>query len=243
MLHIDWTIAAPVFLTAIVEWVEAFTIVLAASLSIGWRASAGASAAAFTILALLAAATGSALSLGLEVRWLQLTVGIFLLLFGIRWMAKAIARAARLIPMHDEAQEFVRARAELGRGDWIANWVIAFKGVLLEGLEVWLVVTAFGLQRDAWATGAIAAFAALLMVIVMGIVVRAPLQRVPENTIKFGVGTMITTFGTYWAIEGATNLAWPGADWSLLALEAFFVLGGLAAIHLLRRSPTEGVGP
>src|ERR1700751_6125589 len=114
---LDWTVVVPAFLTAAVEWVEAFTIVLAVSLSIGWRAAGGAALTALVALAAMTGATGGGLGLGLDIRWLQLAIGVFLLLFGIRWLAKAIARGAGLKALHDETQEFADARAQLERGD------------------------------------------------------------------------------------------------------------------------------
>ena len=239
---LDWTIVVPAFLTAAVEWVEAFTIVLAVSLSIGWRAAAGAALAAFATLAVMTAATGGVLGLGLDVRWLQLAIGVFLLLFGVRWLAKAVARGAGLKALHDEAQEFADTRAKLARGDWTASWLIAFKGVLLEGLEVWLIVVAFGLHGRAWASSTTGALAALLIVIATGLVIRAPLQRVPENTIKFAVGSMITAFGTFWTLEGIGGGAavWPWGDWSLPGLAAFYALGGLVLMALMRKRLTVG---
>jgi uncharacterized membrane protein len=238
---LDWTIVVPAFLTAAVEWVEAFTIVLAVSLSIGWRAAAGAALAALAALAAMTVATGGVLGLGLDIRWLQLAIGVFLLLFGIRWLAKAVARGAGLKALHDEDQEFAATRSELARGDWLAGWLIAFKGVLLEGLEVWLVVVALGLHGRAWVSSVAGALAALLVVIVAGLAVRAPLQRVPENAIKFAVGAMITAFGTFWTLEAVGGAAaWPWGDWSLLGLAAFYTLGGLALIALLRKSRMAG---
>ena len=232
---IDWTIALPTFLTAAVEWVEAFTIVLAVSLSIGWRAASGAALAALAVLAAMTAVTGGVLGLGLDIRWLQLAIGGFLLLFGVRWLAKAIARGAGLKALHDETQEFAETRAQLARGDWVAGWLIAFKGVLLEGLEVWLVVVALGLPGQAWTSSAGGALAALLVVIVAGLAIRAPLARVPENAIKFAVGTMITAFGTFWTLEAVSDgTAWLWGDWSLLGLAAFYALGGLALMTMLR---------
>jgi uncharacterized membrane protein len=145
------------------------------------------------------------------------------------------------MPLHNEEQEFAETRAELARGDWLAGWLIAFKGVLLEGLEVWLVVVAFGLHGRAWVSSVAGALAALLVVIIAGLAVRAPLRRVPENTIKFAVGAMITAFGTFWSLEAVSGgAAWPWGDWSLLALAAFYTVGGLALIPLLRRQPTAG---
>jgi uncharacterized membrane protein len=234
---LNWTIVTAAFLTAGVEWVEAFTIVLAVSLSIGWRAASGAALAALVTLAAITAATGGVLSLGLEVRWLQLAIGVFLLLFGVRWLAKAVARGAGLKALHDEAQTFAETREQLGRGDWTASWLIAFKGVLLEGLEVWLIVAAFGLHGRAWVSSGAGALAALIVVLIAGLAVRAPLTRVPENAIKFVVGSMITAFGTYWTFEAVGGAAaWPWGDWSLLGLAAFYALGGLGLIGLIRRS-------
>jgi uncharacterized membrane protein len=233
---LDWTIVVPAFLTATVEWVEAFTIVLAVSLSIGWRAAAGAALAALAALAAMTVASGGVLSLGLDIRWLQLVIGVFLLLFGVRWLSKAIARGAGLKALHDEDEEFAATRAELRRGDRMAAWLIAFKGVLLEGLEVWLVVVALGLHGRAWISSTAGALAALLAVMVVGLTVRVPLARVPENAIKFTVGAMITAFGTFWSLEAVGGAAvWPWSDWSLLALAAFYTLGGLALIGLLRK--------
>jgi len=238
---LDWTVLVPAFLTAAVEWIEAFTIVLAVSLSIGWRAASGAALTALAVLAAMTAATGGVLGLGLDIRWLQLAIGVFLLLFGMRWLGKAIARGAGLKALHDEAREFADARAELAHGDWMASWLIAFKGVLLEGLEVWLVVVAFGLHGRAWISSTTGALSALLIVVAAGLVVRAPLQRVPENAIKFTVGAMITAFGSYWTLEGVGGAtAWPWADWSLLGLAAFYALGGLAIMAVLRKKQTEG---
>jgi uncharacterized membrane protein len=181
------------------------------------------------------------LGLGLDIRWLQLAIGVFLLLFGVRWLAKAVARGAGLKALRDEAQEFADTRAKLARGDWTASWLIAFKGVLLEGLEVWLIVVAFGLHGRAWASSTIGALAALLIVVAAGLVIRAPLQRVPENTIKFAVGSMITAFGTFWTLEGVGGAAvWPWGDWSLLGLAAFYALGGLVLMALMRKRSTVG---
>jgi uncharacterized membrane protein len=238
---LDWTVLVPAFLTAAVEWVEAFTIVLAVSLSIGWRAATGAALAALATLAAMTVATGGVLGLGLDIRWLQLAIGVFLLLFGVRWLAKAIARGAGLKAQHDEVQEFAETRAQLARGDWLARWLIAFKGVPRGKQSVWLVVVAFGLHGRAWVSSAAGALAALLIVVAAGLVLRAPLRRVPENTIKFAVGAMITAFGTFWTLEAVGGAgAWPWGDLSLLALAAFYVLGGVVLMALLRKSKTSG---
>ena len=231
----DWTVVVPTFLAATVEWVEAFTIALAVSLTIGWRAAAGATATALLVLAAMTVATGGALSLGISIHWLQLVIGVFLLLFGVRWLAKAIARQAGLTALHDETEEFDQTRARLAGGDWYAGWVIAFKGVLLEGLEVWLIVVALGVN-GAWASSAGAAIAALVLVAATGLLVRAPLARVPENVIKFAVGAMIVSFGTYWTLEAIGGPGvWPAGDWSLPGLVILYGGGGAILAALLRR--------
>ncbi|PPQ34955.1 COG4280 domain-containing protein [Rhodopila globiformis] len=230
----DWPAFLPLFLTAGVEWVEAFTIVLAVSLTIGWAAALGAAAAGLGTLAVLTVATGGALSAGLNMQAIQFVIGVFLLLFGVRWMAKAIARQAGLKPLHDEDAEFRETRARIGRADWFAAWLVAYKGTLMEGLEVWLIVVAFSLHSRAWVSNGIAALAALLVVFTTGLAIRAPLRRVPENAIKFIVGAMIVSFGTFWTLEALAGAVWPLGDWSLLGLEAFFLAGGQALVPLVR---------
>lgn len=236
---IDWSIAVPSFLTALVEWVEAFTIVLAVSLGVGWRCALGAALAGLATLAVLTLVAGRLLATGIDVGWVQLVVGVFLLLFGVRWLAKAVARHAGLKPLHDEALEFEQTRARL-TGDWAAGWTVAYKGVLLEGLEVWLVVVALGARPTAvggsgMPSSAGAALAALLLTCAVGAAVRAPLRRVPENAIKFAVGAMIVAFGTYWTMEGIGGAeVWPLSDWTLLLLAVFYLLAGLAVATAMR---------
>jgi uncharacterized membrane protein len=219
--------------------VEAFTIVLAVSLTIGWAASLGAAASGLGTLAVLTAVTGGALSAGLNVHAIQFVIGVFLLLFGVRWMAKAIARQVGLKPLHDEDAEFRETRARISKGDWFAAWLVAYKGMLMEGLEVWLIVVAFSLHSQAWISNGIAALAALLAVFAAGLAARAPLHRVPENAIKFIVGSMIVSFGTFWTLESLAGEIWPLGDWSLLGLEAFFLLGGQVLVPLVRGRRTR----
>ncbi len=233
----DWPAFLPLFLTASVEWVEAFTIVLAVSLTIGWGASLSAAAAGLGTLALLTALTGGALSLGLNLHAIQFVIGVFLLLFGVRWLAKAIARQAGLKPLHDEDLEFRETQARIGKGDWFAAWLVAYKGTLLEGLEVWLVVVAFSLHSQAWVSNGLAAAVALLMVFIAGLAVRAPLRRVPENVIKFVVGAMIVSFGTFWTLQALAGDVWPFGDSTLLVLAAFFLIGGQLLVLSIRRRP------
>jgi len=230
----DWQAFFPLFLAAMVEWVEAFTIVLAVSLTIGWGAAIGACAAGLATLGALTAATGGALSLGLDLWIIQLVIGLFLLLFGVRWLAKAIARQAGLKALHDEDQAFRETKAHIRNADWFAAWLVAYKGVLLEGLEVWLIVVAFSLHSQAWASNVMAALAALAVVCAAGVMIRAPLRRVPENALKFVVGGMIVAFGTFWTLEALAGPVWPLEDWSLLALVAFFLLGGQALVQVVK---------
>ncbi len=241
---IDWSIAVPSFLTALVEWVEAFTIVLAVSLSIGWRGAVGAAVAGLATLAVMTLAAGRLLATGIDIGVVQLVVGVFLMLFGVRWLAKAMARHAGLKALHDEAVEFEQTRARL-TGEWAAGWAVAYKGVLLEGLEVWLVVVALGMKATdgkGMVSSGGAAVAALLLTCAVGAAVRAPLQRVPENAIKFTVGAMIVAFGTYWTMEGIGGPeVWPLSDWTLPILGAFYLLAGLAIATLMRTRVRRGV--
>ncbi len=237
----DWLTFLPLFLAAAVEWVEAFTIVLAVSLTIGWAGSLGAAAAGLLTLAALTALTGGVLGLGADLWVLQAVIGVFLLLFGVRWLAKAVARQAGLKALHDEDEEFRETRLAVRKADWFAAWLVAFKGVLLEGLEVWLIVVAFSLHGGAWLSNTIAALSALLLVGVAGVLIRRPLRRVPENAIKFVVGGMIVAFGTYWTLEALAGDVWPLGDWSLMALAAFYLLGGQALVPLLRRRQARPV--
>lgn len=232
---IDWSVFVPTFLAAGVEWIEAFTIVLAVSLSIGWSRAIGAAATALAALAAMTVATGGVLRLGVAMDDLELVIGALLLLFGVRWLAKAIARHAGLKALHDEDKEFAETREELSHGDRHAAWLIAFKGVMLEGLEVWLIVVALGLKSPSPWSSAAGAIAALVLVIAAGALVQKPLRQVPENAIKFVVGAMIVSFGSYWTLEALAPGAWPDGDWSLFALFAFYLLGGLAIAMALRR--------
>lgn len=238
----DWGVFLATYLAASVEWVEAFTIVLAVSMSIGWGRALGAALTAMLLLAVMTIATGGALHLGMDMQWLQLVIGVFLLLFGVRWLAKAVARRAGLKALHDEDEEFAETRQQLEKGDRHAAWIIAFKGVLLEGLEVWLIVVALGMKSHHTVLASGAALLALAVVAAAGMAVRAPLRRVPENTIKFVVGAMIVAFGTFWTLEAlADDAAWSLGDWSLLVLVAFYLVGGFALSIILKPRQVEGV--
>jgi uncharacterized membrane protein len=229
------------FLASAVEWVEAFTIVLAVGLYRGWRAALIGTAFAAAALAVIVIAVGAAVD-SFPVADAQIVVGVFLLLFGLRWLHKAILRAAGLKALHDEAEEFEATQAKLStREHWVAVST-AFNGVLLEGVEVVLIVIALGGvgHRVGATVGAIIALAA---VIVLGVAVRAPLTRVPENLMKASVGVMLSSFGSFFVGEGI-GVQWWHSDVSILLLVALYATLFVGFSQLLRRPvgvPVPGV--
>jgi len=233
-------LVASAFIASAVEFVEALTIVLAAGLTRGWRSALTGLAAATVALAAIVAALGPALKL-IPIDVLRLVVGALLLAFGLQWLRKAILRASGYKPLHDESAIFARETAEARSAaseqraglDWY-GFTLAFKGVLLEGLEVAFIVITFGSTQGNIGLAALGAGIALVLVATVGVLVRAPLSRVPENTLKFAVGVMLTTFGIFWATEGV-GAHWPGDDASLPGVLAFVVLLSAGAVALLRR--------
>ena len=229
------------FLASGVEMVEALTIVLAVGVTRGWRSTLIGAGAATLLLGAIVAALGPAVS-AVPLTSLRLVVGGLLLIFGLQWLRKAILRAGGYKPLHDEAATYEKERAQAqhavaeGREsmDWY-SFTVSFKGVFLEGLEVAFIVVTFGAaQRSGVAIAAAAAAAALVIVLAIGTIVRAPLSRVPENTLKFVVGLMLTSFGTFWAGEGA-GVTWPVEDASLIAILALLAGVSLLGVRLLRR--------
>jgi uncharacterized membrane protein len=233
-------LVASAFLASAVEFVEALTIVLASGITRGWRSSLIGLAAATVALAAIVAALGPALTL-IPIDVLRLVVGGILLAFGLQWLRKAILRASGFKALHDEAAIFAEetagartaAREERAGLDWY-GFTLSFKGVLLEGLEVAFIVLTFGSTQGSIPLAALGAGIALVLVAVVGVLVRAPLTRVPENTMKFAVGVMLTTFGTFWAAEGA-GAHWPGDDASLPVVLAFVIALSFASVGLLKR--------
>jgi uncharacterized membrane protein len=228
------------FLASGVEAVEALTIVLAVGVVRGWRSPLIGVGAAALVLAVIVAALGPALRL-IPIDTLRLIVGALLLVFGLQWLRKAILRSSGYKALHDEGAAFREGRelaSSASRGeragmDWY-SFTIAFKGVLLEGLEVVFIVITFGAAQGRLPLAAAAAAAAVLLVAVFGIVVRGPLERVPENTIKFAVGLLLTSFGIFWGGEGA-GVDWPGSDLAILAILAFLAVVSAVLVRLLRR--------
>ena len=229
-----------VFAASAVEAVEALTIVLAVGVVRGWRSTLIGVGAASVVLAAVVAALGPALA-HIPINALRFVVGALLLAFGLQWLRKAILRASGYLPLHDEGVAFERERTEAGaagreassRMDWY-SFTVAFKGVLLEGLEVAFIVVTFGSTQGHLGLAAAAAAAAALVVVLVGIVVRGPLQRVPENSLKFAVGVLLTSFGIFWGGEGA-GVDWPGGDVAILGIIGFIGLVSLALARALRR--------
>jgi uncharacterized membrane protein len=231
---------ASAFIASAVEFVEALTIVLAAGITRGWRSSLTGLGAATVVLAAIVAGLGPALKL-VPIDALRLVVGALLLAFGLQWLRKAILRASGYKPLHDEAAIFARETAEARAAtheqrvglDWY-GFTLSFKGVLLEGLEVAFIVVTFGSTQGRLDLAALGAGIALVLVTVVGVLVHAPLSRVPENTMKFTVGVMLTTFGIFWSAEGV-GAHWPGDDASLPGVLGFVILLSLGSVALLRR--------
>jgi uncharacterized membrane protein len=228
------------FLASAVEMVEALTIVLAVGVTRGWRSTLLGVAAAALALAAVVAALGPALH-QVPIDGLRLIVGFLLLAFGLQWLRKAILRASGFRALHDEDEIFLRERSDARRAgrdvragfDWY-SFVLSFKGVFLEGLEVAFIVTTFGSTQGDIPLAAAAAGAALVIVAAAGVLIRAPLTRVPENTMKFTVGVMLTTFGIFWGAEGA-GVSWPGGELALVGVLGFVTVSSLVLVRLARR--------
>jgi uncharacterized membrane protein len=235
-----------VFVACAVEATEALTIVLASGLTREWRSTFQGMAVALVVLAVVVAALGPALTL-VPLASLRLVVGALLAIFGVQWLRKAILRATGYKSLHDEAgayqREVAAAKAAAvtsrrGVGDWYA-FTLSFKGVLLEGLEVVFIVITFGDNQRDLGAAVIGAAAAVLVVAAVGIAVRAPLAKLPENAMKFAVGIMLTSFGVFWGAEG-TGVSWPGNDLALLVLVPVVAVVSLGYTVLLRQRPGAG---
>jgi Ca2+/H+ antiporter, TMEM165/GDT1 family len=245
-----WTVVAPAisaaFLSSLVEAVEALTIVLAVGTVRGWRPAGLGALIGLVLLALIVLALGPLLD-RVPLRPLQLAIGVLLLLFGMRWLRKAILRAAGVIPLHDETIAYAAEMAQLreqerdhkAQLDWFAA-LASFKAVVLEGLEVVFIVIAVGAGRGLIIPASIGAIAACILVTGVGFVVHRPLARVPENTLKFTVGVMLSAFGVFWIGEGL-GVPWPGEDIAIIAFAALFLLVALVAVVLTRRPATEAL--
>ncbi len=238
-----------VTLASAVEFVEAFTIVLAMGITRDWRSTLAGTALALVALAAVTLFAGYALIEWFPEALLQLVIGTLLLIFGLQWLRKAILRAAGLKAQHDEDAIFHEeaaaargARRESVMGlDWFA-FVVSFKGVFLEGLEVVFIVLTFGLSAGNVPLAVAGAAVAGTTVLVVGALLHRPLSRVPENTIKYGVGILLSTFGTFWAVEGlgvfapdGQSLEWPGAEAALIVVLVTWIAVSQVLITTLRR--------
>ncbi len=238
----DLATAAPAigaaFVASTVEVVEAFTIVLAVASVRGWRPALSGAAAALGVLAVVVAALGPLLSL-VPLHALQLVIGVLLLLFGLGWLRKAVLRAAGLMALHDEDAIYARESSRIGdtvKSAGAAHGVAAlasFQAVLLEGLEVVFIVLAVGAGRGLMVPASLGALAAFAAVMAIGLLVRKPLAKVPENTLKFAVGVMLSAFGVFWTSEGL-GAPWPGDDWALFGLAGAFLAVALTLVALVR---------
>ena len=233
-------IFAGAFLACAVEMVEALTIVLGVGVVRGWRSTMIGVGAAALLLAALVAAFGPALQ-QIPIDTLRFVVGALLLAFGLQWLRKTILRSSGYKALHDEDEAYREEReraaaagqVERGHMDWY-SFTVAFKGVLLEGLEVVFIVIAFGTAHGNLGLAAAGAGAALVVVLLAGVLTRGPLSRVPENTIKFAVGLLLTSFGCFWSVEGA-GADWPGGDLALLGVIGFIAALSFCLVQVLRR--------
>ena len=237
----DWTAFSAVsaaFLASLVEVVEAFTIVLAVTLVRGLRPALIGVAAGLALLVALVLALGPLLE-RVPIHVLQVVIGILLLMFGMRWLRKAVLRSVGHIALHDEDLAFGKETrllqseiaAQAARADWIAG-ITAFKAVVLEGLEVVFVVIAVGSGHGLLIPASIGALLACVFVLLIGVFVHKPLSQVPENTMKFAVGIMLSAFGVFWTAEGLGG-NWVVADFAIVPLAAGFFLVGFTCTQML----------
>jgi Ca2+/H+ antiporter, TMEM165/GDT1 family len=240
-IHAGPTVAAA-FLASLVEFVEAFTIVLAAGTVRGWRGACAGVVVAIGALVLIVLAGGSVLE-RFPLSQLRFGVGILLLLFGMRWLRKSTLRAAGIVALHDESAAYsseaatLRTHASHSGGFDIIAAATAFNGVLVEGIEVVFVVIATGAASHLIIPASVGAAAAGIVVLSMGFLLRAPLTRVPENWLKFAVGVLLSAFGTLWIGESA-GIAWPRGDASIVWLAALYLCSALTAVSWARRRRT-----
>jgi uncharacterized membrane protein len=247
----QWVVATAAFFASAVEFVEAFTIVLVVGVTVNWKSALLGALAAAATLALLVATLGVALVQWVPLDALRLVIGTLLLLFGLKWLKNAILRYAGLKARHDEEAIYEQTRTELrarGMVDTSSSrfdlfgFLLSYKSVLLEGLEVAFIVITFGVsaatstvsRSSGIASAAFGALLAGLLVILVGALVRVPLAKVPENTLKFVVGIMLTTFGTFWTGE-AFSVEWPLSDAFLLILATIYLCAAFLLIVWLKR--------
>jgi uncharacterized membrane protein len=251
----EWGLLTSSFLASFVECTEALTIVLAMGLTRGWRAALAGTFAGLAALVVFTVAAGYALASWLPTSALQLVVGTLLLIFGLQWMRKAILRSAGLKSMHDEQAIYAEqaAAAQNARSGTILGLdafglIVSAKGVFLEGVEVVFIVLTFGLNAGNVPLAAAGGLSAAVVVTLLGILVHRPLASIPENTLKYTVGLMLVSFGTFWSMEGlgvltssGHSLGWPGSDWAIVGLLVFWTVWSRVLVLWLRaRAPQQG---
>lgn len=240
------TVIGAAFFASLVEFVEAFTIILAVGIVDGWRSALLGSLAGFVLLVAAVVTLGPLLET-IPLPMLQLVIGTLLLMFGMRWLRKAILRAAGIIPLHDEQLAFhaetalLRAGAPVGKPLIRVGSIAAFKAVVLEGVEVVFIVLALGAGHDLIWPASLGAAIACALVLVIGLFLHRPLSRVPENTLKFGVGVLLSAFGVFWTAEGL-GFEWPGGDIAIIALAGLLLLMSLLTVRLTKKS-SKGENP
>jgi uncharacterized membrane protein len=238
----QWAIVIAAFLASAVEFVEAFTLVLVARITTNWRSAIVGALAAVATLAVIVATLGVALVTLIPLDVLRFVIGFLLLLFGLKWLKNAIQRYSGLKFLHDEEAIYAARVAESrARGEPVKTGLapfgvlLSYKSVLLEGLEVAFIVISFGGSgANGIGTAALGAAAAGLLVIGVGALVQAPLQRIPENTLKFIVGIMLTTFGTFWSGE-SFGITWPFSDLFLLLLATLYLVASALLITAIKQ--------
>lgn len=238
--------ALPAFIASAVEFVEATTIILAVGVTRGWRAPLYGTIAAALTLAVIIGTLGVTIVTVVPEHALKAFVGALLLLFGLRWLRKAVLRFAGIIALHDEERIYLKEVAELKAqglkktGFDRIGAIVAYKAVLLEGTEVAFIVIAFGAGGAAALNAAIVgAIAAGIFVVILGAMLRTPLTMIPENWMKFGVGAILSAFGVFWFAEGL-GAAWPGDALSILAILAVFLAASWIAARTLRLMLPDG---
>jgi len=243
-----WGLLVATFAACFVEMVEATTIVMAMGVTRSWRSALVGTVAALGVLAVVTTVAGYALATWLPDSALQLAIGTLLLIFGLQWLRKAILRSSGRKAMHDEAKIFAeqvaaaRSAGGLHSGLDMFSFVVSFKGVFLEGMEIVFIVITFGLNAKDVPIAVVGAAAAVVVVIGIAAAARKPLAMVPENLLKYGVGLLLSTFGTFWAVEGIgifrsgrESVSWPGGDAAILVLLAVWFLLSRAFVGILRQ--------
>lgn len=246
-----------VFAASLVEFVEAFTIVLAMGVTRGWKSAIAGTAAALVLLSGFTVVLGISITTWLSESLLQLVIGALLLVFGLQWLRKAVLRSSGLKAMHDEEAEFAAQTAAARQAERttyagldLFGFMVSFKGVFLEGVEVVFIVVTFGLSAGSFGMAIAGAVVAALIVLMLGYAFRAPLSAIPENLLKYGVGIMLTSFGTYWSVEGlgyfrddGESVTWIGGTVALVVLVAAWSVLSRVVIAHLRRSGSSRLDP